>query len=111
MNIKSKVLEEIKIFYLDGSIKSAEDLELFSDSIDSAISAGRMKILLNFEGVDFINSSGLGRLVMADKKIGEISGSLKITNLREELEDLFNFTKLKEMLAVYESEEEAIKDF
>ena len=111
MKLTSKEIKGVTVFELDGNIKSMEDLETFSNTVDGAISDGCRKLLLNFEGVNFINSSGLGRLIMIIRKMGEVKGTLKVSNLGDDLEELFNFTKLNEKVNVFPTEEDALADF
>jgi len=98
----------ITIIDFSGSIRSSDELDNLSRVIDDEIKTNNVNLLLDFKEVDFINSSGLGRLILAAKKLSEQSGKLNIMNLSEELDELFTFTKLKEKIAVYKNEEEAI---
>ncbi|GMT42912.1 MAG: anti-sigma factor antagonist [bacterium] len=100
----------ITIIDFIGNIKSPDDLKILSQAIDEEIEKQRKTILLDFKDVSFINSSGLGRLILAVKKISDNDGTLSIMNLTEDLEELFTFTKLKEKIPVYKNEEEAINN-
>jgi len=111
VKITSKEVGDVTVLVLDGNIKSMEDLEAFSSEVDGSIAKGCRKLLLNFEGVNFINSSGLGRLIMTIRKMGDVKGALKVSNLGDDLEELFNFTKLNEKVNVFPSEEDALADF
>ncbi len=98
----------ISIIDFCGSIRSSDELDDLSQVIKHETNKSNVKLLLDFKEVDFINSSGLGRLILAAKKLSEESGTLSIMNLSEELDELFTFTKLKEKIATYKNEEEAI---
>jgi len=103
--------DRITVIDLRGSIKTNEDYDVFKNAIDQAIEKGAPKVLLNFREVNFINSSGLGRLILAAKIISEDSGQLKITDLSEDLKELFVFTRLDSKIPIYSSEEEALNAF
>ncbi|MFQ5432613.1 MAG: STAS domain-containing protein [Nitrospinota bacterium] len=109
MNTAVRKNGDITIIDMSGNIKSPADLDNFSQAIDSEIGHENTKILLNFKDVSFINSSGLGRLILASKKIAEISGTLQVANLSDDLEELFTFTRLKDKVAVYKNEAEALE--
>lgn len=96
------------IIDFSGSIRSSDELDALSRITDDEIKNGNVKLLFDFKEVDFINSSGLGRLILAAKKLSEQNGKLSIMNLSEDLDELFTFTKLKEKIAIYENEEKAI---
>ncbi len=99
----------VTIIDLAGNIKSPTDLDDFSQAINAEIEKSNINILLNFQEVSFINSSGLGRLILAAKKLGEMDGTLQIMNLSDDLEELFTFTRLKDKLTVHKDENEALK--
>jgi len=103
--------QNITVIDLRGSIKTNEDYDVFKGAIDQAIEKGNPKVLLNFREVNFINSSGLGRLILAAKNISEDNGQLKITDLSNDLKELFVFTRLDSKIPIYTSEDEAIASF
>lgn len=100
---------DVTIIDLAGNIKSPTDLDDFSQSINAEIDKTNKNILLNFQEVSFINSSGLGRLILAAKKLAEMDGTLQIMNLSDDMEELFTFTRLKDKLTVHKNENEALK--
>lgn len=111
MKMVTRIVGDIAIIDLDGNLKDPSDLEQFSKMIDDNIAEDHSKILINFEKVDFINSSGLGRLILATKKVDEKKGSLRVMNLQSSLDELFTFTRLKEKIKVYGDEKSALESF
>jgi anti-anti-sigma factor len=99
---------DVTIIDLSGNIKSPADLENFSRAINTEIEKNNCKILLNFKEVSFINSSGLGRLILATKKLAELDGALQVMNLSGDLDELFTFTRLKDKITVFKDEKEAL---
>lgn len=99
------------IIDLIGNIKTNEDYSVFKKAIDDAIQEGEAKLILNFKDVHFINSSGLGRLILAAKRARDNGGSLKIVRLSDDLRELFSFTRLDAKIEIYETEEEALATF
>ncbi|MBI5816490.1 MAG: STAS domain-containing protein [Nitrospinae bacterium] len=109
MKIETRKTETSVILDLVGNIRTSEDYSEFKKSIDEVIDKGAAKIIMNFAEVRFINSSGLGRLVLAAKKIKESNGVLGIINLSDDLKELFMFTRLDTKISIFKSEEEAVK--
>ena len=109
MNITVRKNGDITIIDISGNIKSPTDLDSFSQAINAEIEQKNINILLNFKEVSFINSSGLGRLILASKKITEADGTLRVFNLSDDLEELFTFTRLKDKVPVYKNEAEAME--
>lgn len=65
-------------------------------------------IVINFEKVNFIDSSGIGLIVSVFKTMQERSGTFAITNLSKKNEEIFTITRLNKILSIYPTEEEAI---
>ena len=108
MKIETRQQNGTVILDLSGNIRTNEDYTDFKKAIDSASDKAAPKIILNFSEVKFINSSGLGRLVLAAKKIKDNNGSLGIVNLSDDLKELFIFTRLDTKISIFASEKEAI---
>jgi len=104
-------LDGVTVVDLSGSIKTNEDYDTFKKLINDVVSHGKLNVLLNFRNVSFINSSGLGHLILAAKRISEDRGNLKIAELSSDMRELFTFTRLDTKIPVFESEEEALKSF
>ena len=51
-------------------------------------------ILLNFDNVEFLSSAALGKLITLDRKVKASKGKLKMCNIRPEIFEVFQITKL-----------------
>ncbi len=111
MKISSRTENGVTILELLGNIKTLGDMEEFSSAIQAELDQKHLKVLLNFQEVGFVNSSGLGRLVLASKKVIEAGGVMKVSGLAQDLDELFTFTRLKEKIAVFKTEADAVRSF
>jgi anti-sigma B factor antagonist len=71
----------------------------------------RETILLNFADVDFLTSAAIGKLIMLHRKLKARGGSLKFSNVRTEIYEVFNITGLTKLFAIYDDEAEALAAF
>jgi anti-sigma B factor antagonist len=85
--------------------------ELLKDKINSLIHQGQKKLLLNLEGVPYIDSAGLGEIVRTYTTVSRQGGNLKLVNLTKRITDLLSITKLLTVFETFESEAEALKSF
>jgi anti-sigma B factor antagonist len=69
------------------------------------------KLLMDFEGIDFVDSSGFGAFLSVMKTAGRNGGSLKLCNLKPEVVKLFKLLHLDHVFDIYSTTEEAINDF
>jgi len=111
LHINIREIADITIIDLVGNIKTNDDYTSFKKTIDDTIQDGRVKLILNFKSVHFINSSGLGRLILASKRAKENGGSLKIVELSADLQELFSFTRLDSKIDIFPTEEDAVESF
>ncbi|MBI3794637.1 MAG: STAS domain-containing protein [Nitrospinae bacterium] len=109
MKITIRAAGSVTVVELDGSLKSPDDMDIFSKFVDAELESDRRKFLLDMRKVHFINSSGLGRLILASKKITEKKGALGVMNLVEEVDQLFTITRIKEKIPVYTDEKTALE--
>jgi len=111
MQTTTREVGSITVIDLAGNIRTNEDYSAFKNAIINVIETGRKNVVLNFKEVRFINSSGLGRLILAAKKAKENGGALKVASLSENLHELFSFTRLDSKIDIHPTEEAALKDF
>ena len=69
------------------------------------------KILLSFQGVSFMSSAMLGRLVMFNKKCKQQDVKLKVCSISPEIFEIFKLTKMNKMFDIYADEKKAIESF
>ena len=71
----------------------------------------RSKLLLNFSSVDFLSSAALGKLITLDKKVKAHQGTLKLSNIRPEIYEVFSITKLNRLFDIKDDEADALAAF
>ena len=71
----------------------------------------RDKLLLNFSSVDFLSSAALGKLITLDKKMKAHGGTLKLSNIRAEIYEVFAITKLNRLFDIKDDEADALAAF
>lgn len=65
-------------------------------------------LVIDLDRVDFIDSTGLGVMVGAAKRMRMIDGGFRIVSSQVHLNDLFQITRLNEVFDLYESLEDAL---
>ena len=90
---------------LDGS-KAAEFRREISDS-----AANGTTILIDFQNVSFMDSSGLGALVLARKAVLAAGAQLCVCSLNNQVRMLFELTSMDQAFKVFTSQEEFKNNF
>src|SRR5204863_640145 len=111
MQIDERVVNGVTILDLKGKMTLGEGDELLKDKINSLIHQGQKKLLLNLEGVPYIDSAGLGEIVRTYTTVSRQGGNLKLVNLTKRITDLLSITKLLTVFETFDTEPEALKSF
>ena len=111
MEIVERTVSDVTVLDLKGKMTLGEGDEMLKDRINSLLAAGKKKLLLNLEGVPYIDSAGLGEVVRTYTTVSRQGGSLKLLNLTKRIEDLLSITKLLTVFDTFDSEAEAIKSY
>jgi anti-sigma B factor antagonist len=69
------------------------------------------KLVLNLEGIRFIDSSGFGVFLSIMKTANNNHGQFKICNLGKEVTELFKLLQLHNVFELYDTQERCIESF
>jgi anti-sigma B factor antagonist len=72
------------------------------------VSQGKYKIIVNLEGVDFLDSTGLGVLVGGLKRLRSHDGDLTLICTQPRILKVFEITGLTKVFAIHNSVDEAV---
>jgi anti-sigma B factor antagonist len=111
MQIEERIVGDVTILDLKGKMTLGEGDELLKDKINSLIHQGQKKLLLNLEGVPYIDSAGLGEIVRTYTTVSRQGGNLKLLNLTKRITDLLSITKLLTVFETFDNEKDAIASF
>jgi anti-sigma B factor antagonist len=111
MEIAERKVSDVTVLDLTGKMTLGEGDELLRQTVNNLLAAGTKKIVLNLEGVPYIDSAGLGEVVRTHMTVSKQGGKLKLLNLTKRIEDLLSITKLLTVFDSYEAEADAIKSF
>ena len=77
------------------------------ESIVAAVEAGHSRLIIDVQKVDFLDSTGLGVLVGALKRVRADGGSLDIVCTQERILKIFEITGLDKVFGLHASVDEA----
>lgn len=79
--------------------------------LSSLLSEGKTQIIIDMSQLVFIDSSGITTLVVGTREAQRRNGSLVIANPSSNVAYTFEITMMKDILEIYNSQEEAIQRF
>ena len=78
------------------------------DAYTQATSGGAKVIILNFEGLEYMNSGGIGLLVTMLIRANRQEQTLLAYGLTEHYQQIFELTRLNEAINIFDTEAEAL---
>jgi anti-sigma B factor antagonist len=106
MDVRS-ASNSVSIIDVQGEITSFAE-NVLMDAYTQATSGGAKTIILNFEGLEYMNSGGIGLLVTVLIRANRQEQILLAYGLTDHYEQIFELTRLNEAIQTYDSEAEAL---
>lgn len=78
------------------------------DAYEQASESGVRGIVMNFEGLEYMNSSGIGLLVTLLIRVNREKQKLLTYGLSEHYRSIFQITRLDDAIGIYEDEDQAV---
>ena len=110
LEISEHEREGVTILALKGRITVGEVTPV-REKITHLLAAGRNQIVLDLQNVDYIDSTGLGNLVISYTQVKKAGGALKLLNLNKRNVELLALTRLHTIFEVFAEETEAVNSF
>lgn len=106
----AKSASGVMIVRVDGQLVVGNRNEL-KEHLERLLDAGERRFLIDFAQTGYIDSSGLGALVVLARKVREEGGDLRLSGLNEDLRSLFELTKLDTLFAISDTPDQALATF
>jgi anti-sigma B factor antagonist len=98
--------------FTDKKIVDSTNIEEMGTELMAVVDKEHMKhILLNFEGVEFLSSAALNKLILLEKKVKQFGGVLRLCCLKAEIMEVFTITRLNRVFDIRKTESDALKAF
>jgi anti-sigma B factor antagonist len=109
--VSEREREGVVILDVSGRLTLGEGVAEVRERLQEVLDSGRLRTVLNLQGVTSIDSSGLGTLVMMEAKARQAGGELKLLNLNQRALELLVITKLNMVFDVFNDETSAVNSF
>lgn len=111
IEITERFESNVIILDLTGRIIFGEGSILLHRLLREIVERGEKNILLNFQKVTHIDSSGLGELVGGYVAVKKIGGEIKLFDLTPNILEVVQLTKLNKVFEIYKDQQSAIESF
>lgn len=110
MEIGQSEKEGIVILEPKGRLTVGEASEL-RDRVRSLMESGKKNFILDLAQVDYIDSTGLGTMVICFTSVQKAGGKLKLLRLSRRNIELLVLTKLTTVFEIFNDEQDAVNSF
>jgi anti-sigma B factor antagonist len=111
LDITQREREGITILDFRGRLTVGNEATAFREKISALNQAGTHNLVANLGGVDYIDSTGLGALVMSATSMRRNGGNMKLLNLNRRNIELLVMTKLATVFEIFNDEQDAVNSF
>ncbi|MBF0618650.1 MAG: STAS domain-containing protein [Candidatus Omnitrophica bacterium] len=108
MDIKVTRNNDFLILMLNGEI-NADNVAQLRDVFMPIVSEKINKVILDFETVSFMDSSGLASLIELVQKLRKVNGKLSLCNVNKDIRGVLEITKVHKIVAIHDSMDQALK--
>ncbi len=111
LEIRQRDREGITILDLKGRLTVGEEAGAFRAAATRIAQSPNPNMILNLEHVDYIDSTGLGALVMCSTTAKKAGGKFKLLNLNKRHIELLVMTKLATIFEIFADEQDSVNSF
>ena len=108
---KSQPAPDICLMVLSGKLMMGNDSRQVEWSIAELLGSGTKKIIFDLSGLDGIDSTGVGIIVMCEAKVRKAGGALRIAGPAGIVKDTLLLTHVDRLMRFFPTAQEAGQDF
>lgn len=109
-NVTKREVGDVSILDVNGFLDAhtAPDLE---NAFNNLIENKNFKVVVNFNGLKYISSAGLGVFMAYVETMRENKGDIKFSNLKDDVYSVFDLLGFPMLYEFYKTEEEAVEKY
>jgi anti-sigma B factor antagonist len=111
LDFQQREREGITVLDLNGRITVGPEASLLRETVARLSAEGKKNLVLELSKVDFIDSTGLGALVICATSLRKSGGNVKLVNLNRRNIELLVMTKLATVFEIFTDEQDAISSY
>lgn len=108
LEITRRQTDDVTILDLTGNIIMGGGSRRLGEDVRRLTEAGNTNVLLNFAGVKYMDSSGVGELVALLDTFNRAEGTLKLSNLPPKVEEVLTLSGVLPIFDIYDDERRAL---
>src|SRR3974390_1145999 len=111
LEINKQEREGICVLEMKGRITMGKEATSLREKVAELIAGNTRNLVFNLAGVDYIDSTGLGALVMCVTTMRKLGGNVKLVNLNKRNIELLVMTRLATCFEIFADEGDAVGSY
>ncbi len=111
VEMREAEIDGVIVLRLQGRLTLGAESAAVQDSFADLLNRGKTRVIVHLHDVSFIDSTGLGLLVLGHSTFQAAGGAMKLLHLNRRHLQLLILTKLSTIFEVFDEERSAIDSF
>lgn len=103
-------MRRVTLVEVSGRVDSSNAVQL-GETLNSQIDAGRLQLVVDLSGVEYMSSAGLREMVAALKKVRNLNGDMRIATPSERVKEVLDLAGLSAIFQIFPTQVEAVGSF
>ena len=110
MDIQLEKINDIMLVSLNGEL-NMDSTHRVREAFKKILKEKRVKVLINFDKVPFVDSSGIALLLEIVQSFGKANGRMCFCHVNKKIFSVFEITKVHKLFNIFDSHEDALRSF
>ena len=111
MKFKDKIHGDVGVLTLKGKLMGYPETDELHDEVRALLGQGIKKILVDLNGVSWMNSMGVGALMRCLTTVKNHEGELSLSRVTDKTRSIFVMTQLIRVFKIHETIEQGIESY
>ena len=108
MIIEKRSRGKVTILDIEGAIKLGESAEFFSSALDNVLRKEQSNVVIDFTGINYIDSTGMGELIGYLSKFTGENRQILLVNPSERILRVLKAVRLDKVFKIFQDEDAAV---
>jgi anti-sigma B factor antagonist len=111
LEIAQREVNGVYVLTLKGRLVLGDESTGFRSTVENLLKTGVTKMVINLEGVNYVDSAGLGSIIEAHRTTKARGGHLKLSNLGPKFRQALEMVRLLNLFESFPTESAALQSF
>ena len=111
MQIEEQEIDGVTVLHLSAPREGEFSRELFLPQIDSVLDGGARRIVINLEGLRWLNSTAIGLLLAAHRAAERVGATMVLAGANRRIREIMKITGMLQLWKSYPNVNAALGEF